>query len=899
MGLRQASIIVIALVFATAASAAAPGKRDKDPNSPRKPAPPVPKIADRDGNKIFDDLEAKMAAASPDAKHKVIVTLNERLTDTQIAALQAAAGRFAVSSELPIIEGFAATATKGQIQALARHDLVSTIARDAPVHAFNADEQGAFGVTKAKLDDYALDGRNWFGPSPANVVVAVIDTGIDLGHQDMFLHVVGWNDLVNGNPTAYDDNGHGTHVAATIAGGDPKETKLQDGVAPGSKLVGIKVLNSEGVGSTSTIVAGINWMVANRATYNIKVANMSLGSDGCSSGVDPLSAAVNNAVAAGIAMVVAAGNSGPASCTIGPPAATANAITVGAAGAVSDDPYTLATGLNLAYFSSRGPTLDGRSKPDLVAPGVNVRSALAGTIAGYTDESGTSMASPFVAGLAALMLDVNAGLSYEALRSAGAPLGAAPAVPTDQYLTGSLGGTGAVQTFYVNAAANSLIGGTLIIPGWIAPGYVYPTDPDFDLFLIGPLGPNQQLLTTSEGTIRQEDVDFRVFSAGLYAFQVYSYNGAGPFSLELQNVQMAPPTPNALPSIGGFVGVDRTVTGVSDFAGWPTPNVIPTFLSCDTQGANCTPPPYANLFTFQLNPWDYGHSLRFHTDVFNALGGTARDSVPYEVLPEKPFNFTPPAISGVTQVGETLAATPGVWREPPYPATEPIGKTYQWFDCPAPGPGACTPIPGASSSTLRLMQTDQDKNIEVVVTGANRGGSTDVTSAQTATVAPPRPSPPRPSEPLPAPSPQTDTRPNPTPPPPPSGGTRPTTPLPDLAIAMTSNPPPGSIFGVSQITYTMDVTNQSDVFATNATLNDVLPANLSYVSGTVDRSPLTCTSTAQIVTCPLGSLAGSDTIRVVIVANVTSAAFTTNSARVTELQPDANPANNTAAITHS
>ncbi len=138
-------------------------------------------------------------------------------------------------------------------------------------------------------------------------------------------------------------------------------------------------------------------MVANRATYNIKVANMSLGSDGCSSGVDPLSAAVNNAVAAGIAMVVA--------------------VTVGAAGAVSDDPYTLATGLNLAYFSSRGPTLDGRSKPDLVAPGVNVRSALAGTIAGYTDESGTSMASPFVAGLAALMLDVNPGLSPAQVKS--------------------------------------------------------------------------------------------------------------------------------------------------------------------------------------------------------------------------------------------------------------------------------------------------------------------------------------------------------------------------------------------------------------------------------------------------------------------------------------------------
>jgi uncharacterized repeat protein (TIGR01451 family) len=481
--------------------------------------------------------------------------------------------------------------------------------------------------------------------------------------------------------------------------------------------------------------------------------------------------------------------------------------------------------------------------------------------------------------------------AYEALRSAGAPLGTAPAVPSDQYLTGSLGGTYSQQTFYVYADANSLIGGALIMPTWTDPGIT----PDFDLYLSGPSG----YVASSASYLRQEDVDFRVSTPGVYAFQVVSFNGSGPFTLELQNVQLAPPAPVAPPSISGVVGVDRTVTGVTNFSGWPTPTVLPAFLTCDKQGANCSPPPYAYLFTFQVNPWNYGQSMRFHADAVNALSGTGLDSAAYEVLPEKPFNFMPPSISGVMQVGETLAATTGVWREPPYPATEPIGKSYQWFDCPVPGPGPCTAIPGAISSTLRLMPSDQGKNIEVVVTGSNRGGSTDVASAQTSTVGPPRPSPPRPSEPLPAPAPPTDPRPDPNPPPPPPGGTRPTTPMPDLAVALTSSPPAGPILGVTQITYTIDVTNQSDVFATNAVLTDVLPANLSFVSATVNRSPLACSAVGQVVTCPFGGFAGRDSIRVTIVTNVTSAVYTSNTASVTELQTDANPANNSASITHS
>jgi uncharacterized repeat protein (TIGR01451 family) len=116
---------------------------------------------------------------------------------------------------------------------------------------------------------------------------------------------------------------------------------------------------------------------------------------------------------------------------------------------------------------------------------------------------------------------------------------------------------------------------------------------------------------------------------------------------------------------------------------------------------------------------------------------------------------------------------------------------------------------------------------------------------------------------------------------------------------MTSNPPPGPIFGATQITYTVDINNTSDVFATNAVLTDVLPYNLSFVSASVNRPPLACSVNGQVVTCSLGNLPGHDAVRVVIVANVTAAVYTSNGAGVTELQDDANPANNSASVTHS
>ena len=139
------------------------------------------------------------------------------------------------------------------------------------------------------------------------------------------------------------------------------------GVAPAASLVGVKVIDSRAQSSLGLIAQGIQWAVENRATYGIDAINLSIGDPtGCGDGTDVASQAVDAAVAAGIVVITAAGNSGPANCTIKSPAAAESAMTVGA---MAD---TGAGGFSHAWFSSRGPTADGRIKPDISAPGVLV-----------------------------------------------------------------------------------------------------------------------------------------------------------------------------------------------------------------------------------------------------------------------------------------------------------------------------------------------------------------------------------------------------------------------------------------------------------------------------------------------------------------------------------------------
>ncbi|WP_030488001.1 S8 family serine peptidase [Micromonospora chokoriensis] len=233
------------------------------------------------------------------------------------------------------------------------------------------------------------------GRDGAGVKVAVLDTGVDATHPDLADRIVEAQDFTGGG-SARDGHGHGTHVASTIAGSGAASEGLRKGVAPGARLLVGKVLDDAGSGSNSAIIAGMEWAAHSGA----KVVSMSLGGDP-SDGTDPMSQALNDLTAeTGALFVVAAGNAGEAR-TVGRPGAAAAALTVGAVDRAD----------NLAEFSSRGPRLgDNGLKPEITAPGVGIVAArAAGTSMGkpvdeaYTTSSGTSMATPHVAGAAAIL----------------------------------------------------------------------------------------------------------------------------------------------------------------------------------------------------------------------------------------------------------------------------------------------------------------------------------------------------------------------------------------------------------------------------------------------------------------------------------------------------------------
>lgn len=507
-------------------------------------------LYDTNGDKIFENLNYVLKYQN---EAPVIVVFNEFVSDVLINSIKEKIGDFSIYYQYQIIPGFAATLKKEQILKLAKENFVRHIEYDGPVSAFLGTASYWFGVTKARTD-FNLQGDrdgNVNSYSKNDIVIAILDTGIDIIHYDLDGgKVIGWKDFINNRTTPYDDNGHGTHCAS-IAAGEGQANPSYRGVAYGAALVGVKVLNSSGSGSTSTIIAGIDWVVQNKNTYNIKILSISLGTSGSSNGQDALSLACNNAVDNGIVTVVAAGNSGPNKYTIGSPAAAEKVITVGAMADCGEK------GFYLANFSSRGPTADGRIKPDVCAPGVNITAARRGTTNGYVTYSGTSMATPFVAGVVALMLDANPNLTpaqiknilsntcqdwgpsgkdidygfgrlqaYEAIKSAGGYNGTGPAVPTRGYAYEYLGGSGRTDIWQVNVNSTSYpIAITLIMPNWSS-----SSSPDFDLYLYNPYG---SLVGYSEGTTRQEYIGCTPTTTGYYKIYVKSYTGSGYYFFDL------------------------------------------------------------------------------------------------------------------------------------------------------------------------------------------------------------------------------------------------------------------------------------------------------------------------------------------------------------------------------
>ena len=318
------------------------------------------------------------------------------------------------------------------LRRLADDPRVARVAKDREAWSENARTSATVGARNVQ-QQYGYDGEG--------VGVAVIDSGITNFHDDLTVanrqgqRVTKFVDFVNGRTTKYDDWGHGTHVAGIIAGNGYDSYGSKAGIAPKASIIALKALDGTGKGKISNIIAAIDWAVANKLAYNIRVINMSLGAGVFESyKTDPLTLAAKRAVDAGIVVVAAAGNMGKAAN--GHPQ-------YGAIGAPGNAPWVLTVGASstmgtvdrrddtIASYSSRGPTMiDFGAKPDLVAPGsgtvsLSVPGSLfyntkaAYLVAGqrnqpalpYLTLSGTSMSTPVVAGSVALMIQANPALT--------------------------------------------------------------------------------------------------------------------------------------------------------------------------------------------------------------------------------------------------------------------------------------------------------------------------------------------------------------------------------------------------------------------------------------------------------------------------------------------------------
>ena len=422
--LTAAAVLVLGL--ATSAFAGPKAKRVRGSQVGR------PNADARNHRKLDKELTQRSTSLlSAVQKTKVIVTLKPGVK------LPADFQRFAkLNGRLGIINGQVLNLPNNLIKRLSEHPDVFDIRYDRPLHKLDYKTVLTTGATAVNRS---------LGYTGAGIGVAVIDSGVAQWHDDLTNNgttqypygnqrVSAFVDFVNGRTTPYDDEGHGTHVAGIIAGNGYDSNGRHAGVAPDASLVVLKVLDSNGGGSISNIIAALDWVLANHARHNIRVVNMSVGASVTESyWTDPLTLAAKRVADAGIVVVGAAGNNGKYGGIVAP----GNAPWVLTVGASSHQGTADRHDDVMAGFSSKGPTFrDFGAKPDLVAPGKGSLSLSDPWGTFYTEKapflsdgliptpykpyltlSGTSMAAPVVAGTVALMLQANPSLTPNAVKA--------------------------------------------------------------------------------------------------------------------------------------------------------------------------------------------------------------------------------------------------------------------------------------------------------------------------------------------------------------------------------------------------------------------------------------------------------------------------------------------------
>jgi subtilisin family serine protease len=626
---------------------------------------------------------ASAAAAAP-AKPYIVV-----LDKSSKSAAKATTNRLADEEDFTTTHRFG-TVVQGFSAKLDAHDVAEL--RDDPRVAFVTPDRPvkALGLVPMASGDNIPAGVRRVGAAVDTSVreastgnVAVIDTGVDLSHPD--LNAVSGKSC-NGTGLATDGNGHGTHVAGTIAARNNGVGAV--GVAPGTKIVAVRVLDASGSGLTSSVICGIDYVTSTRTdsdpANDIAVANMSLGGSGsptadCGRTVgDAFHIAICNSVAAGVTYVVAAGNSG-ADEQFFTPAAYPEVLTVtsvsdsdglpgGAGGTLSCINNPDDSPASYSNFATR----DAEIAHTIAAPGSCIRSTYPGNR--YATMSGTSMASPHVAGLVALCVGEGT--------TPGPCAGRTPAQVVD------------ILRRSASDAATA------------DPARGFTGDPN---------SPN--------------------------GARYYGYLGSATFTPSDTPLPPAPPAPAVAPvnTVKPAVSGDRTIgsTLASTVGTWTGTQPLTTktqWQRCNTTaGAGCVAIAGATSTGYAPTTADIGKVLRVLVTATNAKATVTVASATTAAVPAPivaPANVKAPVIGGTAKIGLGVTTTSGTWS-----GSTPMTVTVQWLRCTSSTDlGSCTEISGARAGKYVVTRADGGLVLRARLTATNSKGSATSTSAASGVV---------------------------------------------------------------------------------------------------------------------------------------------------------------------